>query len=524
VQTDVLSDVDGTITIDFVQDSGGTDILRTLTIPYTGGDGYQFFSAPAFTPYVRYRFTADEAGQTDFYFDTKALRVALSPQILGVDAFISPKMVSSLNRSVISGKTEGGSIYNNVNIGVTDNLQVDILNPQTAFGELQVAEPVPVAQIDFVYGINDNLANETTTGSGTVTAADGLLTVSTTAAASSSGQLTTKRYIRYRPGQGAMGRFTALYTTGVADSKQYAGLGTENLSDGFFFGYDGATFGIFKITDSSETHIPQTTWNVDVMDGTGSTSNPSGQNLDPTKGNVFQIKYQYLGFGGIYFYVENSETGLFSLVHIIKYANSNTTPSLRQPALEIVWKAENTTNTTDISVKGASGALFLEGIRRYLGPKYGQDNNKTSITTETNILTIKNCTTFNGVTNRSQIRIRTISFGSNAGGNPNGITTLLATKGATLGGTPAYTPTDGSTADNGATITSGQSVASYDTAGTTITNGTVEFNEIVAIGNSSALDATELDLYINPGETLTFSIKSSSSATVGVGVSWSEDI
>jgi hypothetical protein len=44
VQTDVLSDVDGTIVVDFIRDSGGTDILRTLTIPYTGGSGYQMFS------------------------------------------------------------------------------------------------------------------------------------------------------------------------------------------------------------------------------------------------------------------------------------------------------------------------------------------------------------------------------------------------------------------------------------------------------------------------------------------------
>jgi hypothetical protein len=67
------------------------------------------FSAPAFTPYVRYRFTADEAGQADFYFDTKFLTTALSAQVLGADAFISSAMSASLTRSVLVGKTSNSS-------------------------------------------------------------------------------------------------------------------------------------------------------------------------------------------------------------------------------------------------------------------------------------------------------------------------------------------------------------------------------------------------------------------------------
>ena len=88
VQTDILSaGVGGTLTIDFVRDAAGSDILRTLTIPYTADSGYKTFSSLAFTPYVRYRFQTSGAGQTDFYFDTKFTQVPLSPQILGLDDF-----------------------------------------------------------------------------------------------------------------------------------------------------------------------------------------------------------------------------------------------------------------------------------------------------------------------------------------------------------------------------------------------------------------------------------------------------
>jgi hypothetical protein len=120
VQTAILSDKDGTIVIDFIRDLAGTDVLRTLTIPYTGGSGFELFSSVAFTPYVRYRFTCDEAGQTDFYFDTKFTNTSLSPQILDLTAFISPAMVASLGRNLIVGQDGNGS-FSNVSVVETSN-------------------------------------------------------------------------------------------------------------------------------------------------------------------------------------------------------------------------------------------------------------------------------------------------------------------------------------------------------------------------------------------------------------------
>ena len=118
VQTQVLSDVDGTWIADFCSDSAGTDILRTLTVPHTASANMLTFAAPAFSNYVRYRFTADQAGQTDFYFDTKFLTGALAPQILNAEAFISPLMTAQLNRSVSVGLDAQGN-YTNEKLGGT---------------------------------------------------------------------------------------------------------------------------------------------------------------------------------------------------------------------------------------------------------------------------------------------------------------------------------------------------------------------------------------------------------------------
>lgn len=133
VQTHVLSDVDGTIDIEFIRDAAGTDVLRTLQIPYTGGSGYETFSAPAFTPYVRYQFTADQAGQSDFYFDTKFLSTGLTPQVLGATAFISPKMVSTLGRSILVGQDGAGS-FANVTTVATSNAAGSYTSLQTVNG------------------------------------------------------------------------------------------------------------------------------------------------------------------------------------------------------------------------------------------------------------------------------------------------------------------------------------------------------------------------------------------------------
>lgn len=100
VQTEILSDTDGTITITFYSDELGTNAVRTLTIPYTAAAGYQFFSAPAFVNYIKYEFNNTGALQTDFYYTTKILRTALSPQLLTVEGFLSPSMVATATRPV----------------------------------------------------------------------------------------------------------------------------------------------------------------------------------------------------------------------------------------------------------------------------------------------------------------------------------------------------------------------------------------------------------------------------------------
>ena len=507
VETHILSDVDGTMVVDFVRDAAGTDVLRTLTIPYTAGDGFQTFGALAFTPYVRYRFTADQAGQADFYFDTQFAATSQNGQLLGVDSFVSPQMTSSLTRSVLVGKTSGGA-YNNVAIEPVSNaLQIDI--PRSAFGEVEVVQPTPVVQADFIYNINADMVDSTVTGSGTVTQASAMAVLQTTAATNSSAMIETKRYLKYRPGQGCHVRGTALFTTGVAGSEQLFGAGDS--VDGLFFGYNGTSFGVMTRNNSVDTWVPQASWNGDKMDGTGGGSNPTGQNLDPTKGNVYQINFQWLGFGLIEFSIEDANTGRFVPVHQVRYANANTVPSLLNPSFPILWSVENTTNNTNITLKGASCVGEIEGKIEYLGPTNAIGNSKTGVTTTlTNIITIRNKSTYQTLTNRTPINI--LKYSVSVDGVKPAEFQLI--KNTTLGGTPSYTD-----------ISTNTSVIDYDTAGTTITGGqSIDFGTLGATGTVSEGGQVTTDIIILPGETLTLAVRASATTTdATAAIRWVED-
>jgi hypothetical protein len=386
----------------------------------------------------------------------------------------------------------------------------------TVFGEVSIAQVSPLFQADFVYGINTRKFSTATTGSGTVSSSASLATVSTTAASSSSGTLSSLRPLRYRPGVGALARFTAMFTTGATNSQQEAGMGTS--AEGLFFGYNGTTFGICRRRGSSDTWTAQASWNVDVMNGSGS----SGMTLDPTKLNVFQIRYQYLGAGAIEFFVENPATGRMVLVHRVQFANNNTATSLLNPSLPIRWHAVNTTNATSISVSGASCMLALEGENKLTGVTWSRAHTKSAVTTETSVLAIRMATTLNGST--SQVIAKVASIGAAMSLNQNAIGIFRLTLNPTLGGTPAYTAFSGSTADNGVTITSGQSGMSYDTAGTTVTGGTRVYSTVLSNAANVNVVLADLPFTLTAGDVLVASIESTASATVGVALTLVEDV
>lgn len=148
--------------------------------------------------------------------------------------------------------------------------------------------------------------------------------------------------------------------------------------------------------------VAQSSWNEDTL-----------QALNPQFGNVYQIQFQYLGFGAIKFYIEDSNTGDFVLVHQIKFANNNTTPSVSNPTFRAGWLSANTGNTSSVKVQGSSAGLFVEGAIVRDTPPRSANNEQTSVGTSlTNILSIRNRISFGGKVNRAEIFPQLVSASS----------------------------------------------------------------------------------------------------------------
>ncbi len=375
---------------------------------------------------------------------------------------------------------------------------------KTAFNELSVAETTPTFQAGFPYNINTGLFNTATTGSGAITQENAKAKVDTTAATSSSATLTSHDRLKYDHGEGAVVRFAGYFTTGVAGSQQLMGVGTAD--DGLFFGYNGATFGVMRRQNGSDNWVAQSAWSEDPCDGTASF--PS---MDFTKGNVFQIKFQWLGFGEIDFYIENPDTGALVCIHRIKYANTATNPSVFNPTFPFFADAENTTNNTSIVVYCSSAMLGIEGKNQDIGVIHAVENGKAGIsTTLTNILTIRNRSTFASKTNQSFIKLALVDVAVD-GTKPSDFELILNT---TLGGTPSYTDID-----------TNVSIAEYDTAGTTISGGRVLFAPTLAKSDSRTVDLSPWRILLNPGDMITIAAKASSGTIdAEVSLTWVEEI
>ena len=498
-------DESGTLFFDFSQDGtnwstypvNGFDVASGINEVHTAWKGGR---------YMRPRFVGS-GGRTFFRLKTYYSNLPL-PLTAPLNQTIGDDQDATVVRSVLIGSDEAGN-YRNVGTDAEGHLKVHLDEPLTAFGELRMAEMTPLIQILHPYELNlDLVSTGNTTGSGSVTYDTGttMVSINSGAATSSSGVMNTRRLVKYRNGQGLLVRYTAIFDTAVSGNEQWVGWGDD--LDGFFFGYSGTTFGILRRnSNSGDEFTPQTNWNIDKMDGSSNSTNPSAQLLDPTTGNVFQIQAQWLGFGAINCFIESSETGQFEPVHQIKYANSNLVPSVINPTFPLWIESTNTTNSTDVTIQNASMAAFNEGVVRYTGPTKSFGNGKAS-TTNTVQFSLQNPTTYKGKRNRSRIKLESLNiYSDQANADPVQFRlvldpTLASTSFASFGN---YTAIE------------------IDTAGTYTSGGDDIFESGTSEVDSKVIDLTPYDIFLNPGEIISV-ISDGNNTGAGASLTWVEDL
>jgi hypothetical protein len=504
------------------------------------------------------------------------------------------------------GKTRIQGIYDNgepadILSTAEGHLEVAVHGPRLPFGSVDVATLDPIVQQDAVYGLPEPEIIKTESG-GTVTASNNLFNIATSGGTIGNlASMQSRGRLRYRPGQGVLARYTALFTAGIANSVQVAGIGTGE--SGYYFGYNGTSFGIlwntggvreiqtltissaertlsadmtitlagvpftfstggsigspttdtaFKISQQSftgwsvesrdstvifvadstgdktgtfslsttgngagtfaqtlagvsgtDTWIPQASWNGDKLDGTGA----SGVTLDPTKGNIYQIDVQYLGFGVVAFKVEVGQNGNnadWVTVHTINNPNTRTAVNVTQPSFPLTFAVYNSgTASGAVSLKSGSYAGFICGNKRLTGPRQSFVDSVTSSTSAyVPVLSFRNSYVYGGRANQSVCYLLSVS---GAAKSNSGITTFYIIRGGTLTGAVYSKHSD-------------YSVAYVDKTATDVTftddkvvwSGTVSETGQFTFSFDDRID-------IQPGEVITLAVRSVTQAAVCVG-------
>ena len=478
---------------------------------------------------------------------------------------------------------------------------------QDAFGGQIVSPLSQEVALTFNYFIDTDELRTYLVNSGTVTASNSRMLVSTGTTTGSIARVKSNTCLRYRPGMGAMVRFTLGVTTGITGTEQTAGIGDEE--DGYFFSYrehlgvlgmnivrrsfgkrenrtltitagstsagnitivlNGTTYTIAMSNNAgdanetateianeisttdwiitakgnevvfiaaaagvrggsysfsagttgmtatltqqvvgvaySEEVIPQTSWNCDPANGSKGLPN-----MDWSKGNVFQIKYQWLGFGMIQFYIEDPNLGRLIKVHAIKFANTSTIPSLANPTMPFYFYANNGSTSSNVEMFTGNCAGFVEGNSNVItgGNQKVFSHNKSVGSSETYIASLYNKSSFKNKNSRIQCAVLLISVSA------ADAVTFKFYRNSTLTGTANWT-----------TIGANSSVY-YDTAsdgfsGGSLSNAMRAEQQTVTIYQTADVQAGIITLHTDDILTIT-GTTDAGTVKVGIAINWIE--
>jgi len=460
--------------------------------------------------------------------------------------------------------------------------------PMTSFGSVDSAQETPVIQVSFYYGIGQKVITDTNAG-GSATVVSNEINCATGTTANAFANAKSKRYVIYKPGQGAAGKLSARFTTGVANSLQQAGC--LSAMDGAGFGYNGTAFGTYHkyngnheqrnlaitaaatgiesltIVVNGTSHTFNVTsgsvqlnaneielalnaniadWDFQQIDsdcvaindedgpkaGTYSFTNnsagtcaatwtqlnagvtattdwtvqtawnedPAPFTLDPTKGNVYKITYQYLGYGTIDYYILDPDTSEFVLVHRVRWPNNNAGTNFSNPSLQIGWHAESQGSTSALTVNGGSGSAFVQGYNLITEQPRADQNAVAGIsTTLTNILSIQNRLIFGGKDNHSEIIPTSVSISTDS---TKGVEVALYKD-----------PVVATASNNWQYKASANSIALIDTSAATYSSGG-QFVAGIEIGARGEIDLEKTGLIVLPGERLSIFAKVSAAPSM----------
>lgn len=264
------------------------------------------------------------------------------------------------------------------NIVLEDSSNIDafsrlrVSNPVTVFDSKQIIDNQPLVWDD-----------QQTSGSGTSSTyitnqASSKMSVSNLTAGTRIRQ-TFERF-NYQPGKSLLIVMTGLL--GAAATGIIRRIGYFNGKDGLFFELSGSTLNVVIRTYTSgsvvDNAIPQSSWNIDKLDGTGT----SGITLNTAKVQIFVIDFQWLGVGRVRFGFDIG--GVIVYCHEVLHANIDTMVYMSNPNLPFKYEISNDGTGAAADLYHICSCAISEGGKDDTGFVLSTDTGITGLTTLNN--------------------------------------------------------------------------------------------------------------------------------------------
>lgn len=363
-------------------------------------------------------------------------------------------------------------------------------------GELVTGQMVDDVDVNFQYIVRtaETVSNATGTGSVTHPGVGGSYAQLSPGTGVGRAELYSKAPVRYRGGHEAYCELSWIFRTPESSNwREFCGF--FNGSDQFLVGYENDQFGVRFLEGGNPTFVAigaDSTYGttLDPLDGTG----PSGHNINPQAINVYRLSFVW--HGGLPLALEVQVGMQWWPVFLFDFSNSIDETHLENPHLPVGGFIERTAGTGSDS-PGKTGSWRGGSIAAAVSEPSDDWTAWTTLDVSlvnnqrTNIMTLRNPSTWQGKSNHIVYELGVIAFSSSA----NKDVAIYGTKGATLTG-----------ASGSFVFIDESNYALEWIEGGTVTGGNRGPATIIKSGGERRTDTRGTGIKIYPGEEFTIEV------------------
>ena len=278
-----------------------------------------------------------------------------------------------------------------------------------AFSNQRVSQAQSIFGAQFTYDLHPLIYEQITTGTGATITHDATErnAVMAFAATTTGGETSMQSWktLRYRPGKSQLIKVTFNFKSAVANVVKFAGY--TDSTNGIEFQNDGTNnqFVILSGTSNGNQTVIQSAWNLDKLDGTGT----SGITLDITQQQIAILDFQALYVGRVR--VGFDVGGVIIYVHEFLHANTTTHPYIQSANLPIKVGMRCTGTVTTTMVFNCCSVESEGGDRITDAYKFTSEATVTAASgAQTHLMSLRPKTTFNSIENRYSFALVDISI------------------------------------------------------------------------------------------------------------------